>query len=715
MGLLSTLVLTGMPVNVLTSYAAETDVSQLVQEASTTFTFTETGINTLSGSEDAYKIEGNDLTIKESGVYIITGNCSDGSVTVKKGTTGVTLILQDLTLASSTGAPICINKENTDTTIVINGTNTLTDNEDPADEESTDEEVADAFDGAALKLKDDGDLTITGTGTLNINGVCKNGIKGGDNATINIGASATDSFTLNVTASNDGISGDGADGVAGLNIIGGNINVSAADDGIKSDYILNVGQSGSTAGATINVTNSTEGLEGATVNLYGGTGNITSSDDGINAANSDLTDYSYALNIYGGTWYVNAGGDGIDSNGTILVSGGVTDISSSTQNDNNPIDWGENSSITVNGGTIIGIGMGGMQQGFTSGNYVFFGTGGMAGGMNGGMPGGMNGGMNGGQPSGMPSDMSGNTSGRPSGMPGGMSGGMPGGMNGGQPSGMPSDMSGGMSQQGSVSLNAGDSVSILDASGNTIYTTTVKKSANSVIFASPLLTSGSTYTLSVNGTAVATATTNSSGSGFVPSGNESNPSGGSGNEGIPSGGSGNEGIPSGGSGNEGTPSGESGNESTPSGESGDESTPIENTDDESTPVYRFYNSISGDHLYTTSEAEKETLRNSGWTYEGIAFYSLNNSNSSAAVYRVYNPYSGEHHYTKDMGEYTYLQTIGWQDEGLSFYAKTIGENPVYRLFNPYANNNTHHYTNSLSEYSYLTSIGWQDEGICWYQ
>lgn len=700
MGLLSTLVLTGMPVNVLTSYAAETDVSQLVQEASTTFTFTESGINTLSGSEDAYKIEGNDLTIKESGVYIITGNCSDGSVTVKKGTTGVTLILQDLTLASSTGAPICINKENTDTTIVINGTNTLTDNEDPADEESTDEEVADAFDGAALKLKDDGDLTITGTGTLNINGVCKNGIKSGDNATINIGASATDSFTLNVTASNDGISGDGADGVAGLNIIGGNINVSAADDGIKSDYILNIGQSGSTAGATINVTNSTEGLEGATVNLYGGTGYITSSDDGINAANSDLTDYSYALNIYGGTWYVNAGGDGIDSNGTILVSGGVTDISSSTQNDNNPIDWGENSSITVNGGTIIGIGMGGMQQGFTSGNYVFFGTGGMNGGMNGGMPGGMNGGQPSGMPSGMnggmPGDMSGNTSGRPSGRPGGMSGGMPSDMSGEMPSGMPGDMSGGMNQQGSVSLSAGDSVSILDASGNTIYTTTVKKSANSVIFASPLLTSGSTYTLSVNGTAVATATTNGSGSGFVPSGNEGNPSGGSGNEGTPSGGS--------------------GNESTPSGESGNNENDNQNEGVEtSTPVYRLYNSISGDHLYTINEFEKEILQATGWTYEGIAFYGDNNSNSTNAVYRLYNPYSGDHHYTNNIFEYNYLATIGWQDEGITFYAKTSGENPVYRLFNPYATNNTHHYTNSLSEYSYLTSIGWQDEGICWYQ
>lgn len=672
MGLLSALVISGMPVNVLSSYAAETDVSQLVQEASTTFTFTETGVNTLSGLEDAYTIEGTDLTIKESGVYIITGNCSEGSVTVKKGTTGVTLILQDLTLACSYSAPICINKNNTDTTIVVTGTNTVTDNEDPADEESTDAEVADAFEGAAIKLKDGGDLTITGTGTLNVNGTAKNGIKGGDGSTINIGASYSDSFTLNVTASNDGISGDGADGVAGLNIIGGNINVSAVDDGIKSDYILNIGKSGSTNGATINVTSSTEGLEGATVNLYGGTGYITSSDDGINAANSDLSDYSYSLNIYGGTWYVNAGGDGIDSNGTVNVTGGVTDISSSTNNDNNPIDWGENSSITVNGGTIIGIGMGGMQQGFTNGTYVMFGgaaMGGMPGGMNGGMPSGTSSGM----PSGAPSGMNG--------MPGGMPSGTPSGMSG-MPSGMPGNMNG--AGQSNISLNAGDTVSILDESGNTIYTTTVKKSANSVIFASPLLTSGGTYTLSVNGTTVATASTNASGSGFAPSGNEGVPSD---NEGVPSG---NEGAPSG---NEGTPA---------------------DNEQSSTPVYRFFNPNNGDHVYTTSETDKETLISWGWNYEGIAFTN-HNSNGGTAIYRSYNPNTGEHIYTSNASDYEMLAKMGWINEGISFYGNSTGKTPVYRLFNPNATTGTHHYTCNETEFNNLRNSGWIYEGICWYE
>lgn len=675
MGLLSALVISGMPVNVLQSHAA-TDVSQLVSEASTTFTFTSSGVSALSGSEDAYSIDGTDLTIKASGVYIITGNCSEGSVTVKKGTTGVTLILQDLTLACSYSAPICINKENTDTTIVVTGTNTITDNEDPADEESTDAEVADAFEGAAIKLKAGGDLTITGTGTLNVKGTAKNGIKAGEGSTINIGSSYDDSFTLNVTASNDGISGDGADGVAGLNIIGGNINVSAVDDGIKSDYILNIGQSGSSYGATIKVTSSTEAVEGATVNLYGGTGYFTASDDGINAANSDLTDYSYSLNIYGGNWYIDAGGDGIDSNGTVNVTGGVTDISSSTNNDNNPIDWGENSSITVNGGTIIGIGMGGMQQGFTNGTYVMFGAGGMN-----GMPGGMGT---------MPSDM-GTMPGGMGTMPSGMSG-MPSGM-GGAPSGMPSDMgnatsgmpsgmNGTMNQQGgsSISLSAGDTVSIQDASGNTIYTTTVKKSANSVIFASPNLTSGGTYTLYVNGSAVATATTNSTGSSVVPSNSNSSGSGTSSNS----------------------------NSDTSNSSGSDTSS------NSFTPVYRFYNENSGEHFYSTSEAEKQNLINVGWAYEGIAFYN-DNSSSAAPVYRVYNPNSGDHHYTKDYSEYKNLTSIGWNDEGTAFFVKEKGDKPVYRVYNPNALAGSHHYTSDVSEYQMLQGIGWQDEGICWYQ
>lgn len=685
--LLTAMILTAMPVNMMQVYAANTNVSALIQEATTTFTFTDSTVNAIGGSEDSYKIEDTNLTIKESGIYIISGTCSEGSVTVKKGTTNVTLILQNLTLSCSNGAPITINKENTDTTIVITGTNTLTDNEDPADEESTDAEVADAFEGAAIKLKSGGSLTITGTGTLNINGNAKNGIKGGDGATINIGASASDSFTLNVTAANDGISGDGSEDVAGLNIIGGTINVSAGDDGIKSDYVLNIGQEGSTAGATINVTSSVEGLEGATVNLYGGTGKIVSSDDGINAANSDLTGYSYALNIYGGTWNIDAGGDGIDSNGTILVAGGVTDVSSSTQNDNNAIDWGEQSNITVTGGTIIGVGMGGMQQGFTNGNYVMFGQSGgmggqMPGGMGGQMPGNTSGDTTGGSftPGEMPSDFT------PGQMPGGQNSQsgqrpeMPGNGNTGNNGNFtPGQMPGGNESTSSVSLSKGDTITITDESGTVLYTTTAKKAANSVIFSSEDLVSGSTYTLNVNGSAVATATVGESGnSGTQPGGQQP---------------------------------GENEGQQPPQEEQQEKP---EQQKTAGSSVYRFYNTNTGEHFYSTSEAEKQNLIKAGWSYEGVA-YNAADEKTGTALYRVCNPYTGDHHYTTNKSEATYLISIGWRDEGTAFYVKASGNTPVYRLYNPNATvAGAHHYTADYNEYQSLIKAGWNDEGICWY-
>lgn len=608
------MIFSAVPLVNITTYAA-TESSTYVAEATTTFTFTDADISSSVESED-YTIDGTDLTIKSSGTYILTGSCSEGSVTVKKGVTNVTLVLQDFNLTSSSGAPITINKNNTNTTIVIAGTNTLTDNENPDDEESTDAEVAEAFEGAGIKLKSSGTLLITGDGTLNVNGNCKNGIKGADNSTITIGADSDDTFTLNVTATNDGISGDGADGVAGLNIIGGNINVSATDDAIKSDYILNIGQLGTEEGATINVTNCTEGLEGATVNLYGGNATIVSSDDGINAANSDFTDYSFSLNIYGGNWDIDAGGDGIDSNGAITVSGGVTDVSSSTQNDNNAIDWGDNSAITVTGGTIIGIGMGGMQEGFTNGNYVMF----------------------------------------------------------------------------SANLSKGNVISIIDNSGNVLYTTTVKKSANSVIFSNDDLVDGATYTLKVNGSTVATATEGTSQNGMQPGGMQTG--GFQPNGAMP--GAFSTGFQ---------------DRTLPGGYNENETNIATNTS--TIAVYRLYNPNSGEHFYTSNESERNLLQNVGWTYEGVAFQGCNSENG-VAVYRVYNPNAGDHHYTTNIAEVQFLVLAGWNDEGIAFYTPDNGTTPVYRLYNPNAISGAHHYTMNYNEYTYLISIGWNGENVAWY-
>lgn len=65
-------------------------------------------------------------------------------------------------------------------------------------------------------------------------------------------------------------------------------------------YALNIGAEGRD-GPGVTVTSCNEGLEGAAVNVFSGSINIQSTDDCINAADADLSGYSYELNIFGGT------------------------------------------------------------------------------------------------------------------------------------------------------------------------------------------------------------------------------------------------------------------------------------------------------------------------------------------------------------------------------------------------------------------------------
>ena len=172
------------------------------------------------------------------------------------------------------------------------------------------------------------------------------------------------SLTVNVTAVEDGIN-SGTD----LTIKSGKITVSAGDDGIKADYILTIGEEGA-AGPTINVKKSGEGLEGAVVNIYSGTVDITASDDGINAANSDLSDYTFSINIMGGTVNVSAGADGLDSNGNVNITGGLTTIVKSANNGGEGgLDY-QGTAYIADGcfvnpyGTTMDSGMGGQMGGF---------------------------------------------------------------------------------------------------------------------------------------------------------------------------------------------------------------------------------------------------------------------------------------------------------------------------------------------------------------
>lgn len=275
----------------------------------------------------------NEVKISEAGTYIVTGTCSDGNITVKKETTGVVLILEDLDLTSKTGAALSLNK-GSEVRLVIEGTVKLTDAEDPADENSSDAETADAFDGAAIKVKDGANVYITGSGELVIDAsACKNGIKSGDEeGTVLV----IDGPDVIVKAANDAFNA-GRD----LTILNGKITISAGDDAIHADRILTIG-SENAAGPEISITTCKEGLEGTIVNICSGSVDINSSDDAINAANSDKTyasELRFAVNIIGGTVNINSRGDGIDSNQDINLIGGTITIKSASNGGEAGIDY----------------------------------------------------------------------------------------------------------------------------------------------------------------------------------------------------------------------------------------------------------------------------------------------------------------------------------------------------------------------------------------
>ena len=333
-------------------------------DSGTALVFSDSGIRAASGDGTGYTIDGTSLTITEAGSYTVSGSSADGSIRIKKGTTGVTLILAGLSLT-------------------------------------------------------------------------------------------------------------------------------AAD----------------TAGPTIRVTSCYEGLEGANLTILSGDIEIHSTDDGLNAANSDLGDYAFTLDIAGGRVYIDAeNGDGIDSNGTLTISGGDVTVFSTSEGDNAPLD--SDGTFSITGGSVLAVGNAGMAltPAFGSQTSVAFGAGG-------GMPGGN---MQGNPPA-KPGDSSDSTQGNPPAKPGDSSDGTQG-----NPPAMPDGGNSGMGGQASqISIAAGDTIAVTDADGNVLATTTAVRAANYVFYASATLTEGETYTLTVNGTAAATQTAGAAQSGMpgAPGGN----------------------------------------------------------------------------------------------------------------------------------------------------------------------------------------------------
>lgn len=245
-----------------------------------------------ASSTDGVEINGTALTITAPGTYVLSGNCADGSMTVEKCVGGVTLVLNGLTLTSETTAPIVCGKGSAVTIEAAAGTeNTLTDTESNNDETGN----ADA-ENAVIKCKDGSRVVLCGAGTLNVQANGKNGVKSGATTEDGDASLTIRDLTLNIDAPvNDAVNAEAA-----LEVESGALTLSAGDDALHCDYTLNIGAEG-TDGPSVTITSCYEGLEGTAVNIFSGSISIRPTDDCINAANVDLTGYSYELNIFGGT------------------------------------------------------------------------------------------------------------------------------------------------------------------------------------------------------------------------------------------------------------------------------------------------------------------------------------------------------------------------------------------------------------------------------
>ena len=568
---------------------------------------------TADGKYSGYEIEGTDVSITAAGTYVFSGDCDDGSITVKKGVTGVTLVLNGLTLTNADSAAITLNKTAEAALIAAAGSeNTVADTADANDE------------NAAVKVKSGASLSLSGTGTLTACGNAKNGIKGASDAVITV-----DELTLNIEAADDGLSCDdeltikggrvnitaGGDAVkaspdtddtenpdttslGSVTISGGTLTLEAAEDGIQADgdltisggtfavtangghtttisdedasckglkagktltvsggtftvdsaddalhandvtvsggtltlasgddavhadndLVVGVKGSSSTSNPKIDITASYEGLEGTTVSVYSGDIDVAASDDGVNAANSDLGERSdkYAINIAGGDLYIDAGSDGLDSNNDINITGGRVEVYGADAMMDAAIDY--DGTFTLSGGTLFGAGM---EPGAGTQAYIAVGETSPSGGKggHGGMGGGPNGGM-GGQGMTPPSD-AGGTAGTANGNPPTPPANADGSTT--PPSGDQNGQQGSKqtNRESALGIKKGSVITVQDADGRTLYTATALGSMSSVIFSSSDIKEGETYTVLVDGTSVGTATaklgtSTSDGGSFAP-------------------------------------------------------------------------------------------------------------------------------------------------------------------------------------------------------
>lgn len=330
--------------------------------------YDEETVETIDLSKESGTVE-----ITSAGTYVLEGTLI-GSVSVKVSKEDtVRLILNNVEITSSDGSAIyCTQAKKLILSMPEGTTNTIKDAATYSDQ-GTDAPTA------AIYAQDD--MTINGTGTLNVTGQYNDAITSKDTLKLIEGTyvvtSADDGFvgrdflyvhsgTYQVNVTGDGLKTTyDTDTEKGDMIIeGGSFTITAGSDGLQAEHTLAIydgtytietgggsinGSSAANANtpggfgmwnsaSTSEETASAKGIKaGGDLHLQGGTYQLDTSDDAIHS-NANIT-------IINGNFSIASGDDGIHADSTLTMAGGTIDVTKS-------YEGLEGSSVVINAGYI---------------------------------------------------------------------------------------------------------------------------------------------------------------------------------------------------------------------------------------------------------------------------------------------------------------------------------------------------------------------------
>ncbi len=504
-------------------------------------------IITLSGSTaktnaGGVSLENGVLTITKEGVYVLKGNFNGQIVIDAPDTDKVQLVFDNAKITSDKAAAIYA--KSADKLFIT--TTDKTDNSITATGSVYDENGSN-IDGAIFSKCD---VCLNGKGTLEItsqtNGVVSKDdvIIGGGAIVINAGNHGIDGKDsvriadgyVNVNSTKDGIHSESLEDTTKgfVYVKNGTFVLDTTGDGISSSMIVQLENGSYTITTSGDSNTSSKGIKSETsLIIQNGTYDITSTDDGLHSALNTVID--------NGTVNVSAKDDGVHSDNNVSINGGSLTISQS-------YEGLEGQTINITDGTIeIHASDDGMNAGGGNDQSGFGGMGGHGGDrgdetFTGGATGYIN--IKGGKvtvyANGDGLDANGTVyiSGGETAVIGPQSGG-----NGSLDYGMGAEITGGtfiavgsnqmaqnfnVATQGAMLVttsNGSEKIEIKDASGNVIYSLDPDINYSAIVFSSPEIKEGETYTVSANGgetTVEMTSTIYGSGKGFGGKGGKPN-------------------------------------------------------------------------------------------------------------------------------------------------------------------------------------------------